>query len=281
MKLNCWLVAALCLPLPALAQEPDAKVLLWPKGAPGSEGKTTPEKEEASRVTSVHAPSLTVYLPSRDKATGAGVIVIPGGGHRYLAIEHEGYAVASWLREHGIAGFVLKYRLAREDGSTYTIEEHALADTQRAVRLVRSRAAEWGLDPARVGVLGFSAGGELAALVSLRNDKGAPAAEDMVERQSSRPAFQALIYPGRSQNIVPTPDSPPVFLACGYDDRPDISEGLATVYLAFKKAGVPAELHVYAGAGHGFGVRTSDHSPAAGWPDRFREWLADRGQQAP
>jgi endo-1,4-beta-xylanase len=145
------------------------------------------------------------------------------------------------------------------------------------VRVVHSRAAEWGLDPARVGVLAFSAGGELAALVSLRNDKGAPTAEDEVERHGSRPAFQALIYPGRSQNIVPTPDSPPVLLACGYNDRPDISEGLASVYLAFEKASVPAELHVYAGAGHGFGLRATDHSPAASWPARFQEWLADRG----
>src|SRR5258706_3604485 len=232
MKPPHVLVAPLCIPLPARAEE--ATLLLWPAGAPGSEGKTAEQKIENSRASAVHKSSLTVYLPSRETATGAGVIVIPGSVNRYLAIEHEGYAVARWLPEHGIAGFVLKYRLAREEGSTYTIEEHALRDTQRALRLVRSRAAEWGLDPARLGVIGFSAGGELAALVSLRNDGGAAGAEDEVERQSSRPAFQALIYPGNSQGIVPTPDSPPVFLACGYKDRPDISEGLASVYLAFK-----------------------------------------------
>ncbi len=277
MRLTHLLVVALGIPLLARGEEPGATVLLWPSGAPGSEGKTQPEKNENGRVSSVHKPSLTVYLPSREKASGAGVIVIPGGGHRYLAIDHEGYAVARWLSEHGIAAFVLKYRLAREEGSTYTIEEHALRDTQRALRLVRSRAAEWGIDPTRLGVIGFSAGGELAALVSLRNDGGAAGADDEVERQSSRPAFQALIYPGNSPGIVPTPDSPPAFLACGYKDRPDISEGLASVYLAFKKVGVPAELHVYAGAGHGFGLREADHSPAAGWPARFQEWLADRG----
>jgi endo-1,4-beta-xylanase len=277
MRLTHLLVAALCIPLSARAEEPGAAVLLWPAGAPGSEGKTAPEKSENSRVSSVHKPSLTIYLPPRARATGAGVIVIPGGGHRYLAIDHEGYSVARWLSEHGIAGFVLKYRLAREEGSTYTIEEHALRDTQRAVRLVRSRTAEWGLDPARVGVIGFSAGGELAALVSVRNDGGVAGGDDPIERQSSRPAFQALIYPGNAQGIVPTPDSPPVFLACGYKDRPDISEGLASVYLAFKKTGVPAELHIYAGAGHGFGLREADRSPAAGWPARFQEWLADRG----
>jgi len=277
MRLAPLLVVALGMPLPARAEEPGTTVLLWPGGAPGSEGKTAPEKSENSRVSSVHKPSLAVYLPPREKATGAGVVVIPGGGHRYLAIDHEGYAVARWLSEHGIAAFVLKYRLAREEGSTYTIEEHALRDTQHALRLVRSRAGEWGIDPGRLGVIGFSAGGELAALVSLRNDAGAASGDDPIERQSSRPAFQALIYPGNSQAIVPTADSPPAFLACGYKDRPDISEGLASVYLAFKKVGVPAELHVYAGAGHGFGLRETDHSPAAGWPARFQEWLADRG----
>jgi endo-1,4-beta-xylanase len=198
-----------------------------------------------------------------------------------LAIDHEGHAVGRWLRERGIAGFVLKYRLAREEGSTYTIEGHALRDTERAVRLVRSRAAEWDVDPARVGVLGFSAGGELAQRVSQKPGDGAADAADAIDRQNARPAFQALIYPGRSQDIVPVADSPPAFLACGYKDRPDISEGLATVYLAFKKVGVPAELHVYAGAGHGFGIREADRTPAGSWPDRFREWLVDRGFVAP
>ncbi len=276
------IVAVLGVASGAAAQDAAAPVvLLWPEGAPGSEGKTAPEKIENGRVTSVHRPSLTLYLPAKAKATGAAVVVIPGGGHRMLAIDHEGHAVGRWLSERGIAGLVLKYRLAREEGSTYTIEGHALRDTQRAVRLVRSRAAEWGIDPARVGVLGFSAGGELAQQVSQKPGDGAADAADPIERQNARPAFQALIYPGRSQDIVPAPDSPPVFLACGYKDRPDISEGLATVYLAFKKVGVPAELHVYAGAGHGFGIRETDHSPAAAWPERFREWLADRGFMAP
>ena len=187
-RIRPLLVAALCIPFPALGQEPVTTVPLWPAGAPGSEGKTALEKIEDSRVSSVHKPSLSIHLPLREKATGAGVIVIPGGGHRYLAIDHEGYAVARWLSEHGIAGFVLKYRLAREEGSTYTIEEHSLRDTQRALRLVKSHAVEWGLDPARVGVIGFSAGGELAALVSLRNDAGVAGDDDKVERQSSRPA---------------------------------------------------------------------------------------------
>jgi len=173
------IVAALGVASVAAAQDAAVPVvLLWPNGAPGSDGKTSPEKVENGRVTSVHQPSLTLYLPAKAKATGAAVVVIPGGGHRMLAIDHEGHAVGRWLSERGIAGFVLKYRLAREEGSTYTIEGHALPDTQRAVRLVRSRAAEWGVDPARVGVLGFSAGGELAQQVSQRPADGTANAAD-------------------------------------------------------------------------------------------------------
>ena len=259
----------------------DEEIPLWPKGAPGSEGKTDAEIVQRSSngersVYRVHHPSITPYLPAKDKATGTAVIVIPGGGHRVLAIEHEGYNVARWLSEHGIAAFVLKYRLARETNSTYKVEVEALADTQRAIRLVRSRAQEWNIDPARVGVMGFSAGGELAAFASMRFDNGVEGATDAVDRQNSKPAFQALIYPGSSRRIEPTKESPPVFLACGYNDRPDISKGLAEVYLKFKEAGVPAELHIYSDAGHGFGLRESNRAAAGKWIDRFEEWLAER-----
>jgi endo-1,4-beta-xylanase len=203
--------------------------------------------------------------------------VIPGGGHRVLAIDHEGYNVAQWLSERGIAAFVLKYRLARETNSTYQVDVHALADTQRAIRVVRSRAQEWGINPARVGVMGFSAGGELAALASARTDQGITDATDPIDRLSAKPDFQALIYPGSSRNIEPTKGSPPVFLACAYNDRPDISEGLANVYLKFKHAGVPAELHIYSSGGHGFGLRSSNRKPVGTWIARFEEWLADSG----
>jgi endo-1,4-beta-xylanase len=266
------------------AETPQA-VLLWPDGAPGSEGKAENELDvknaagEVSSVSRVHFPSITPYLPAKDKATGAAVLVIPGGGHRVLAIAHEGYNVAEWLRERGIAAFILKNRLARETNSTYTIEGHALADTQRALRLIRSRAAEWGVDPARLGVMGFSAGGELPSLSSLRFE--APIeARDNIDKQAAKPAFQALIYPGRSADIVPRKDSPPVFLCAGYGDRQDISEGLAEVYLRFKRAGVPAELHMYSSAGHGFGHRATNKGPHATWLDRFREWLDGRGMLA-
>src|SRR5437867_13156324 len=194
--------------LPAIivaAHEPK-EIPLWPIGSPGSEGKN--DKEIVQRgangersVYSIHNPSVTPYLPPKDKTTGAAVIVIPGGGHRVLAIDHEGYNVAQWLTERGIAAFVLKYRLARETNSTYQVDVHALADTQRAIRVVRSRAQEWGINPARVGVMGFSAGGELAALASARTDQGITDARDTVDRLSAKPDFQALIYPGSSRNI--------------------------------------------------------------------------------
>jgi endo-1,4-beta-xylanase len=269
------------LPAVMLLADDQIEVPLWPNGAPGSEGKTDKEFIQRSprgerSVYRVHNPSITPYLPPKEKSTGAAVIVIPGGGHRVLAIEHEGYNVARWLSERGIAAFVLKYRLARETNSTYKVEVEALADTQRAIRLVRSRAQEWGIDPARVGVMGFSAGGELAAFASMRFDNGVEGATDAVDRQISKPAFQALIYPGSSRKIEPTKDSPSAFLACGYSDRPDISQGLAEVYLKFKEAGVPAELHIYSDAGHGFGLRESNRAAAGKWPDRFEEWLVGR-----
>ncbi|HEX4945839.1 MAG TPA: alpha/beta hydrolase, partial [Blastocatellia bacterium] len=233
----------------ALAQTPK-EILLWPSGAPGSEGKSgdeavrvTPDGEHV--VSNIHKPSLTPYLPPKEKATGAAVIVAPGGGHRELWMDHEGHNFAKWLATRGIAAFVLKYRLAREPNSTYKIEEHGFWDTQRAVRLVRSRAAEWGINPARIGVAGFSAGGEVAALVAMRNDAGNKESADPIEQASSRPDFQAMIYPGTSGKIIPTKDAPPIFLLAGYKDRPDISRGLAEVYLRFKDVGVPAELHMY------------------------------------
>lgn len=265
-------------PAAAPSQVPLA-IPLWANGAPGFEAKRDlPEIHlKSGAIAGVHNPSVTLFLPDRSAATGAGVVILPGGGHKMLAIEHEGYAVGRWMAAHGIAGFVLKYRLAKEDGSVYRVDVEALHDAQRAIRLVRNRAVEWGLDPARIGVIGFSAGGELAALVSMQNDAGNPAAADPVDRQGCKPAFQALIYPGQSQRIAPTQSSPPAFLACGYNDREDISSGLARVYLLFKQAHVPAELHIYTGTGHGFGINPINKKPSAGWPDRFDDWLGERG----
>ena len=257
------------------------EIVLWPNGAPGSEGKTAPERIEKGNVLSVHKPSITVFLPPANIATTSAVLVIPGGGHRMLCVGHEGKNVADRLNQHGIAVFMLKHRLAREEGSTYTIMDHAVPDTQRAMRLIRSRAAEWKIDPAKLGAMGFSAGGELAAQISMKPGMGAGDAADPLDRGDARPAYQALIYPGRSVDIIPEKGAPPAFLCAGWSDRQDISEGLAEVYLRFKRAGVPAELIIYANVGHGFGVKADDKSAAGAWPERFVEWLVQSKLHTP
>lgn len=224
---------ALAATLPALVQaaEPPAAIPLWPKGAPGSETRAAePEKNVGSNVVNIHNPSITPYVPEAAKSTGTAVIICPGGGHSKLCLGHEGYALAQWFQDRGIAAFVLKYRLAREPGSTYTIQDHAMADARRAIRLIRSRAAEWHVNPERLGILGFSAGGELAAFAAMKNDPGQKDAVDPIEQQSSRPDFQALIYPGTSGLFEAEKGMPPLFIAAGYGDRKDISEGMATLY---------------------------------------------------
>lgn len=282
MRADRIALALLVTAVPAFAQLPDKlprALPLWPKGAPGSEARAAEAEEVVgSNVCNVHNPSLTPYVPDPDKTTGTAVIICPGGGHSKLCLGHEGYALAEWFRERGIAAFVLKYRLAREKGSPYTVQDHAMADTRRAIRLVRSRAGEWHLKPGRIGILGFSAGGELAAYAAMKNDPGSKDAADPSERHSSRPDFQALIYPGSTGRFTVEPGMPPVFLAAGYNDRPDIAEGLATLYLKYKAAKIPAELHIFANAGHGFGYRPgAKPSAAARWPERFTQWLGDSG----
>ena len=280
--LSCLVLLALGIAVSVCAADEPGKILLWPDGAPGSEGKTGEEKVRVTDggdhvISNIHQPSLTPYLPTPDTATGAAVIIAPGGGHRELWSTHEGHNLARWLSERGIAAFVVYYRLAREEGSTYSVDGEALADMQRAVKLVRSRAEEWGIKPDRIGVMGFSAGGEVAALADMRPTDADDDSSDLVDRVHSKPDFQALIYPGSSRRFEASEDSSPVFIVCGYNDRPDISKGMAEVYLKYKEAGVPAELHIYAKAGHGFGVRDRLRGAVARWPDRFVEWLADFG----
>ncbi len=272
----CLLLVATQLHAAGLPKE----ILLWPNGAPGSEGKSGDEKIRVTQtgehvVSNIHRPSITPFVPSRRKSTGCAVIVAPGGSHRELWIDHEGYNVARWLKDHGIAAFVLKYRLARETNSTYTVDKDELADMQRAIRVVRSRAAEWHINTNRVGVMGFSAGGEVAFLSAMHFDSGTPGEADVVARQSSRPDFQALIYPGWAERLEPTTNSPPAFMACGFSDN--FCEQLPNVYLRFRKVKVPAELHIYPGVGHGFGLRSTNTMPAGKWIERFDEWLGERG----
>ena len=262
---------------PAFAADQPAAIPLWPHGAPGSEARAAePEKLDGSNVTNVHNPTITPFIPATD-ATGTAVIIAPGGGHSKLCLGHEGYALAEWFRDHGIAAFVMKYRLAREKDSAYTIQDHSMADTRRAIRTVRSRAKEWGIRPDRIGIMGFSAGGELAAFAAMKSDAGNAAAADPIEHAGSRPDFQALIYPGTSNLFTVEKGMPPVFIACGYGDRPDIAEGMASLYLKYKASGVKAELHIYSNAGHGFGYRPGTTTAAGAWPFRFREWLDDSG----
>jgi endo-1,4-beta-xylanase len=287
-----------------------AEIRLWSGSAPGSESQTSAEivnwrtesdsitRESFSfpTVTNIHFPSITPYLPSKEKATGAAVIVAPGGGHMFHTINHEGYDVAQYLADHGVAAFVLKYRLARANtypANTYTITRDALADGQRAIRLIRSRAAEWGVNPDRIGMMGFSAGGEVAVQCTLNPTDGKADAPDPIDRLSCKMNFEALIYPGMTRLVNPTKDSPPVFLACSFDDRADIAgpalpanadpatarpapQGLADVYLKYKAIGVPAELHIYSIGGHGFGVRDRPIAEAR-WMEQFLGWMKDRG----
>lgn len=296
----CGLVVGLGLAAVGVAQQaaapaavpvnPHAAVALWANGAPGSEGKTAPEVvtqqnfEGEHAVSSINNPSIAPYLV-RGAGGGRGmpaaaVIIAPGGGHSLLSIDHEGYDVAKYLSGHGVAAFVLKYRLAKEKGSTYTVDGDEMHDIQRAIRMVKARAAEWGVDPARVGVMGFSAGGELAVKAALANDPVNASAADPIDQQSDKPAFEALMYPGGlSAEIIAkvTKDMPPGFLLCGADDRENIAQMLPLLFVAMRKAGVSAELHEYAGVGHGFGLRLSQRGAVADWGQVFVEWMDTKG----
>lgn len=267
----------------AFAAERGEEIRLWTNGAPGSEGETAQEVSIPSddpklpkNFKVVHYPSIYVFLPAKDKANGMALVIAPGGGHSQLVIDKEGWDIADWANRNGIAAFVLKYRLAKAQGSHYTVEGSALPDAARAMRVVRHRAQEWGVDPKRIGVMGFSAGGEVAALMETRFDKGNDSSTDPIERVSSRPDFAVVVYPGFIKSTVMTvpKDAPPTFLVCADDDR---SHVVTTVnfYLDLEKQGVSSEMHIYASGGHGFGMRQNG-LPVAGWPDRLKQWMTDR-----
>jgi len=275
-------------PNAAAAPDPRAvEILLWPDGAPGSEGMkglevldSPGEQSDHYRIRSVHRPSITAYIAPPEIASGAAIVVAPGGGHRHLAIDIGGYFVDEYRNSIGVSAFVLKYRLAREEGSPYTVEEHALWDAQRAIRLVRHRAAEWGVDAARVGFMGFSAGASLTVLAATHYDAGNPTAADPVDRHSSRPDFQVPIYGGsRQADALPiTADTPPAFLLGAADDGL-VGDTLPHLYLALKRAAVSVELHLYATGGHGFGLRRvpKPNPCATTWHLRLTDWLGNRG----
>jgi len=257
-------------------------VPLWVNGAPGFESRRDePEQVINDRQTNIHNPTLTVFLPPPEKATGAAVVIAPGGGHAHLADVHEGYRVAEVFAEQGVAAFVLKYRLARDRAqggkSPYTVDGHALTDVQRALQLVRARASEWKLNPGAIGVLGFSAGGELAMLAGTRFVEAQPAATDPIERQSSRPDFVGLMYPGRTDrpDIALSGPLPPFFIGVGTSDP--FVDAITPFFLRLRQAKVETEFHVYAGIGHGFGIRPINPPSVAVWPNQFVAWLGNRG----
>lgn len=249
---------------------------LWENGAPGFENRRNePEIARDWWVRNVHNPSLTAFLPTPETATGAAVIIVPGGGHREVVFPPEGLAPARYFQGMGVAGFALKYRLANEEGSPYRIE-HAAEDVRRAIRLVRAHAEEWGIDPNRIGVMGWSAGGELAALVTYGETDGNPRAADPIERVSARPDFQIVIYPGSygiPRRLRETP--PPAFFLAANDDVGPAS-AITRLLDLYGRAGGAAEVHLYAQGGHAFNMGDrSELRTIRDWPQRMADWMSD------
>jgi acetyl esterase/lipase len=266
-------------------------IALWPDGAPGSEGWAQQEQETLAPppigirvVRNVTQPTLTAFLPDRAAAPGAAVIVCPGGAFHFLAIEHEGTQVARWLNARGVAAFVLRYRLIETpvDDDILSQQMHQnltdrdrfgqlmqglrpliIADGLQAVKLVRRRAAEWGVASDRVGILGFSAGGYVTTGVALEYDA------------DSRPDFAAPIYSSPYEGISVPADAPPLFIAAAHDDAFAASASVS-IYSAWSTAGRSAELHIYSKGGHGFGMRKQG-LPADHWIDHFGDWLQVQG----
>lgn len=285
------LATALLCSLAALGAGPSGSITLdlWPGPAPGENGSIGAEKAEQAgkegiaRITNVTKPTITIYRPDRAIDTGAAIVICPGGGYNILAYEHEGEQVAEWLKSIGVTGVLLKYRVPRREGTPKDQPPpQALMDAQRALSLVRSKAADWGIDPRRIGILGFSAGGHLGAWAATHSDKRSYEPLDAVDKVDCRPDFAVLIYPGGvfkkgalAPEIHVTSQTPPMFLAHAGDDRVT-PENSVQLYLALKQAGVPAELHIYASGGHGFGMRKSD-KPCATWPQRCEDWMRSQG----
>lgn len=251
---------------------------LWPGGVPGFESRAAiPELARDHWTKQVNNPSVTAYLPDKAKANGTAVIILPGGGHERLVTTSEGETIARWLNARGVTAFVLRYRLFREEGSPYKLKD-ARADTERAIRFVRARAGSFGVDPRRVGLLGFSAGGELARMAALSPPVRAPGKGDAIDRLSARPDFALLIFPGplHARERV-TADAPPMFLAATNDD-PCCSEPPIELLRLYRKAGASAELHIYRAGGHAYNLGLkSDLLTIRHSPQQIEDWLSDGG----
>jgi acetyl esterase/lipase len=250
---------------------------LWEQGAPGFEDRRDePEQARDYWVKNIHNPSLTAFLPPAEKNTGAAVLVIPGGGHRELVYQAEGTEPAEYLNKLGVTAFVLKYRLAREEGSPYKLDVHPRQDAQRAMRIIRSRAAEWKIDPARIGMLGFSAGGEVVADATFRPELESDVAADAIDELDPRPNFVMIIYPGPLGIPTEVPaDAPQAFLVVSDDDWSH-AQPVINLLTGYRAAGVPVEAHVYARGEHGYNMGfRADLVSIKNWPERMADWMAD------
>ena len=271
------------------------QIPIWPGVAPDAQSVPGPETGTQGAVTNVTRPTMTVYAPNA-KNSGAAVVVFPGGGFQMLAIDLEGTEVCDWLTSRGITCVLLKYRVPSAPyvwacdcrPHNRAISTPSLEDAQRTLRLVRAHATEWHIDPHKVGVLGFSAGGYLVTEVSTRFKARLYAPIDAADQESSRPDFAIAIYPGHlalAENSIAlnpnikshiTPQTPPTFLLQNEDDHVDRIEDALSYYMGLKAANVPAELHVYAQGGHAFGLRPSK-LPVSQWPHLVETWLTTIG----
>ena len=269
----------------AVAQDPapvvavaTASIPLWPAGAPGSEARRRePEIARDYWVRNIHDPSLIAFPAPAGRNRGAAIIVVPGGAHKFLVWQNEGTKVATALNRMGVSAFVLKYRLAGEAGSRYSVAGEAADDARRAIRWVRAHARDYSIDPARVGIMGFSAGGELVTLVADNPEPAGRPVRDAIDRLSARPDFQMLVFPGPAgQPATGIADAPPAFIVAGSLDACCAAPSVA-LYEQLRKARVSAELHMFADADHAFNLDESDRISILHWPDRLADWLADGG----
>ncbi len=295
------LLTYLALSWPIAGAEKPIVVELWPGKPPDETGKIGAEyvrmsprldrkqvevTEPTRMITNVTKPTITIYRPAKDKDTGTAILICPGGGYWNLYWELEGEEVAAWLNSLGVTGIILKYRVPRRPGEPEREPaRRPLQDAQRAVSLVRSKAKDWDIDPKRIGRVGVSAGGHLALATATSFEKRTYEPMDDIDKVSCRPDFAILVYPGylktKDKDEIATglhipAGTPPVFLAHGGADIVSEPEHSVLMYLALRRAGIPAELHVYAGAAHDFGVRSSDH-PCSTWTQACAHWLRQQG----
>jgi acetyl esterase/lipase len=280
ISLRLWMMFALVLAAFPLWADPPQVIPLWEKGAPGfEERRNEPEQARDYWVRNIHNPSLTVFPAPKEKANGAAVLIMPGGGFRELSFQAEGVEPAKFLNNFGVTCFVLKYRLPRETNSPYSLDIHPRQDAQRAMRVIRSRAAHWNLDTNRIGALGFSAGGEVEAFLVYSPTEGNPNAADPIDRMNCRTDFQMVVYPGplgTPTNAIPA-DAPPAFFIIANDDGFHMKPVLAQLQ-EYEDAKRPIEVHIYAQGGHGFNLGSrSKLASIRDWPQRMADWLGDSG----